>query len=114
MLSEKGSAPATVIMLLGGTLSLFLVVVIGAQALITLTGSQNTTDRAALAAADAASGRIAGYPCELAQEIAHNSGIALTSCSIEGLVSRVTMRASIYGFQIQTRSQAGPKSLIQH
>lgn len=114
MLNEKGSAPAAMMMLLGATVSLFLVVVVGAHVLITLTSTQNSTDRAALAAADAASGRIAGYPCELAQEIADISGVALTSCNIEGLVSRVTMKVSIYGFQIQTRSQAGPKSMIQH
>lgn len=107
--TSTGSAPATLIMLLGSALLLSGTVFISGHILLTLARVQAATDRAALDAADAASGRIAGFPCELAQDVAGDHGIALTSCNVERLVSRVTMKTSVYGFQVETRAQAGPE-----
>lgn len=109
---QRGSAPATMIMLIALSVVGCLTLTGVAHAFLTFNRMQNLTDQAALEAADAASGRIAGYPCQLAKTLAEDSGIALSGCSVEGLVSRVTFSATIYGFQVKTRAKAGPKNLF--
>lgn len=110
--TETGSAPATMLTLVCVTVILGTGIVGAAHGLLTLHRMQNLTDKAALAAADAASGRVAGYPCQLAEDTITSSGIALSGCSVEGLVSWVTLSATIYGFQVETRAKAGPKNLF--
>lgn len=65
-------------------------------------------DLAALAAADAASGAIAGEPCEVAGRVAAAGGARLTNCAVDGLVVDVTVAGSLSGIPITARSRAGP------
>jgi secretion/DNA translocation related TadE-like protein len=89
------------------------VILAGGYGLFEFHRAQKTTDNAALDAADAASGLIAGYPCDLADDHARSAGIALTRCDVEGLVSRVVMNVTILGIDVQTRAKAGPRYLSE-
>ena len=76
-----------------------------------MTARQRTigsADLAALAAADAASGAIAGAPCEVAERVAHGNGSRVARCHVEGLVVTMTVAATFAGIPIAARSTAGP------
>ena len=66
------------------------------------------SDLAALAAADAASGAVAGLPCEVASRVAAGAGARLEACQVDGLVVDVTAGARFAGIPITARSRAGP------
>lgn len=70
-----------------------------------LTGA---ADAAALAAADAASGAVAGVPCERAEQLARLAGAQLASCEIEGLVATVAVSASFGLLPAVALARAGP------
>lgn len=110
---DRGSAPAVVIMLIFPVLIFLSILMSIGHGLVVFHLAQSTTDHAALDAADAASGLIAGYPCDLAQDHARAAGIALTRCDVEGLVSRVVMNVTILGIDVQTRAKAGPRYLSE-
>lgn len=65
-------------------------------------------DAAALAAADTASGRIAGYPCDNAERVAAANGASLQGCDLDGLVATVTAGNTIVGIRVVSTATAGP------
>lgn len=92
---------AAVVVVTGAMLPLSQVFVARAQA-------GGAADAAALAAADAASGRHPGYPCELAASVASANGTSLQSCEVDGLIVSVTVSRGILGFAVGARATAGP------
>jgi secretion/DNA translocation related TadE-like protein len=84
---------------------------VGAVSLAGLTARQRLIgagDLAALAAADAASGAVAGAPCEIARRVAASANATVSTCQIDGLVVGVTVVGSFAGIPITSRSRAGP------
>ncbi|MDJ1114878.1 helicase [Microbacterium dauci] len=65
-------------------------------------------DAAALAAADTASGRVVGVPCEHAASAARLGGADLASCAVDGLVATVEVSAPFGAFTARARARAGP------
>ena len=65
-------------------------------------------DASALAAADAAVGIAAGFPCELAAQVASANGAAVVSCRIDGLVATVVVDRPILGIPVTATATAGP------
>jgi secretion/DNA translocation related TadE-like protein len=65
-------------------------------------------DAAALAAADAASGAVAGDPCPLAARVAAANGARLDACAADGLVLTVAVSAGALGIRLTARATAGP------
>ena len=71
-------------------------------------GVRNAADAAALAAADTASGAIAGFPCEAAAQAAMLNGAAVSSCAVGGLISDISVERVVGPFVFRSRSRAGP------
>lgn len=69
---------------------------------------QAAAESAALAAADVLSGRVAGYPCELAQQAAEKNNTQLVSCEMEGLIATVAVGHDLLGTAFTVRARAGP------
>ncbi|CAN5553331.1 hypothetical protein BH10ACT7_BH10ACT7_06440 [soil metagenome] len=69
-------------------------------------------DAAALAAADTASGRVPGYPCDNAERVALANGARLDSCELDGLVVTVLAVRSIVGIEVTVAATAGPPAGI--
>ena len=69
---------------------------------------RNAADAAALAAADTASGLVAGVPCQAAGTAAELGGAAVTSCAVDGLIASVTVARTVLGFELGSRARAGP------
>jgi secretion/DNA translocation related TadE-like protein len=65
-------------------------------------------DLAAVAAADTASGRVAGVPCEAARSVAHGNGAELASCELSGAVIDVTASVPYLGLMASAAARAGP------
>jgi secretion/DNA translocation related TadE-like protein len=68
----------------------------------------NAADAAALAAADTASGFVAGYPCPNAAEAARLNGAELGECVVDGLDVRVTAVRWVLGVPVTMAASAGP------
>jgi hypothetical protein len=68
----------------------------------------SAADAAALAAADTASGAVAGIPCESALQAATMNGVQLNSCALDGLVASVSVRRSVGVFLLGSTARAGP------
>jgi secretion/DNA translocation related TadE-like protein len=71
--------------------------------------AQGLADVAALAVADAASGRLPGFPCSLAEELVLSRPYRLKECRVDGLISRVVLEASFGPFELTARARAGPR-----
>lgn len=67
-------------------------------------------DAAALAAADAVTGAVAGLPCEVADLVARRNGAAVRSCELDGAVSSVAVEVPgrIPGLDAGASARAGP------
>lgn len=113
MRSDVGSGAASTLVLIGGVLGLSSLLFSAAAAYIQLDNAQALTDRAALEAADAASGRIAGYPCDRVEKLLRHSNLSLQSCTLSDQVSRVRIMVTVLGIEIEIRAKAGPQILRQ-
>jgi secretion/DNA translocation related TadE-like protein len=69
---------------------------------------QSAADSAALTAANAVSGRIQGYPCDLASQAAELNGAELVSCDLQGLEVTVQVSGTVLGIAVSIASRAGP------
>jgi secretion/DNA translocation related TadE-like protein len=113
MRSEIGSGPAVTMILVGGVISVTTLLLFFGTAFLTLDRAQSVTDQAALEAADAASGRIPGYPCNRAERLAEEHNFSLVKCEMDGMISRVTFQVTVLGFLTETRAKAGPKNKLR-
>lgn len=110
MRSERGSSAAATLILVGGVISVTSLLLFFGTAFLALDRAQSVTDQAALEAADAASGRIPGYPCDRAERLATEQHFQLEKCELDRMIARVTLKVTILGFSTQTRAKAGPKN----
>jgi secretion/DNA translocation related TadE-like protein len=65
-------------------------------------------DASAIAAADARTGAVSGFPCVRAEQLARLNGTKLVACRVDGLVATVTVERSQWGLAIRMRASAGP------
>ena len=65
-------------------------------------------DAAALAAADALSGAVPGFPCEVADRAASAVGTVLERCGTEADTAVVTVSLPILGMPVEASARAGP------
>ncbi len=108
-LREEGGSGSLLTLAIGGAtlaltaLAVPLLAVLGAGQAV-----QNAADAAALAAADSASGALAGIPCESASQVATMNGGRLSSCALDGLIASVTVTRSVGAFILSSTARAGP------
>jgi secretion/DNA translocation related TadE-like protein len=106
--AERGSGSVLAMAVLGAivTLTLLLVPVLGL--LVALGQLRTAADAGALAAADTASGLLAGVPCDAAHRAATLNGAHLTGCTVDGLIATVTVTRLAGGLEFSVRARAGP------
>lgn len=105
---SRGSASVLGVAMIGAVLVVFVVVLPLYIGLATRQAVIAAADSAALAGADVASGRIAGYVCEAAREVAEANGAVLTGCEADGQVVTVTTQREFLGLQLMALATAGP------
>lgn len=96
------------IAVMGLAVALCVSVVAGIGVLARIARTQTEVDAMALDAADMASGRLPGVPCESAVERARAVGAQLLGCDIEEREARVAVRVSMGVLTIDIRAHAGP------
>jgi secretion/DNA translocation related TadE-like protein len=106
---NRGSGSVLAIALIGAMLACASLLFTLAWALGVKHTVQASAEAAALAAADVASGAIAGYPCERAAEASALGGASLDSCEITGDVATVRISRSVLGFDVAADAKAGPE-----
>jgi hypothetical protein len=99
--------------LVGAVLALSSLLFSAGTAFLLIDRAQSVTDTAALEAADAASGRIAGYPCERVERLAQKNNYSLHTCTVTNLVSRVILGVTVLGIDVEIKAKAGPQNVHQ-
>lgn len=105
---ERGSGSVLGVGLIGAVMAVTVFIVPLFAALAVHQSVQNAADAAALAAADTASGAVAGVPCAAAAEAAVLNGATVVSCGVDGLIASVTVARAFIGFELSSRARAGP------
>ncbi len=108
MRSERGAGSVLALAIVGATTVVLVAVLSLGAALVLRQRVIGAADAAALAAADGASGAVAGAPCGLAERVAQANHAILGRCVLDGLVATVTVSASFGGVPFSARSTAGP------
>lgn len=106
--SDAGSGTILGVAIIAATMLATGLVVTTFAVLALQQGVHNAADAAALAAADTASGAIAGFPCEAAEQAATLNGATVTSCTVGGLVADISVERAAGPFVLRSRSRAGP------
>jgi secretion/DNA translocation related TadE-like protein len=106
--SERGAGSILAIAVLGATVLLTTLVVSTLTLLAVGRSVANAADAAALAAADTASGAIAGYPCPAANAVAALNEVAVTRCAVAGLIASVSVTRTVLGIELSASARAGP------
>jgi secretion/DNA translocation related TadE-like protein len=106
--SDRGSGSILGLAVIGVTMMLTAVAVPAFALLAVGQSVRNAADAAALAAADTASGAVAGVPCEVAAAAATLNGASVADCVVDGLIATVTVTRDVGGFTMVTRARAGP------
>ena len=106
--ADRGAGAVLALAIVGATTVVLLAVLALGAALVVRQRVIGAADAAALAAADGASGAIAGMPCALAARVAESNAATLQACAIDGLIATVTVGASVGAVSFSARSTAGP------
>lgn len=105
---DAGSGSVLAIAVIASAVAVTLMLVSLTQALVLKQRVVAAADAAALAAADTASGALAGFPCDAAQKAARLNGARLDRCEIDGLIASVSAVSSYWGLNISVLARAGP------
>jgi DNA topoisomerase-1 len=108
MRDDSGAGAVLALAIVGATTIVVLAVLALGSALVVRQRIIGAADGAALAAADAASGAVAGVPCVLAAGVADANRATLHECHVDGLVVTVTVGTSFGVVPFSARSTAGP------
>jgi len=108
MRAERGAGTILMIGLIATVIALTALVVPLYWALSVRHALAGAADAAALAAADTASGLVAGYPCANAQLLAHVNDAHIEECTVDGRIVTVTASRRILGILVTTSATAGP------
>jgi secretion/DNA translocation related TadE-like protein len=106
--AERGSGSILAVAVMASVLAVAGMMVPVTAALVVKQRVAGAADAAALAAADTASGLLAGFPCEAAGRAARANDAEIGSCVIEGMMATVTARANYLGLAITVSARAGP------
>lgn len=106
--AQRGAGTILMVGLIASVVALTALVIPLYWALSVRHALAGATDAAALAAADTASGLIAGYPCENAARLAAANGARIEECTVDGRIVTVSASRRILGILVTTSATAGP------
>lgn len=106
--NERGSGSLLAVAVIAVALALATLVIPLYGIAAVRQSAATAADAAALAAADALTGVITGYPCERADQAARVNLAELVSCEVEGITVSVVVGRPYLGGQVRVASRAGP------
>lgn len=105
--SDAGSGSVLALAIISATVALALALIGVIGAFVIHTNVSVAADAAALAAADTASARIPGEPCERAASAAALHGVTLEVCDASRTEANVTVSADFGWFTMAVSARAG-------
>lgn len=105
---EHGSGSLLALAIAGAVVAVATLMVPVLSLFVVGQSMRNAADAAALAAADTASGAVAGVPCDAAAEAARLNDAKLDACALDGLIASVTVSREVGGFDVSSTARAGP------
>lgn len=106
--AERGAGSVLVLAIVGAVVALTTALLPMLGVVVQSQVAENAADAAALAAADARIGAVAGNPCSLARLVARRNGARLVTCDGTDTEASVSVAVSVLGFEITARARAGP------
>lgn len=106
--SENGSGSVLALGILAVAVGMFALLQLLAVTLHQNRINEVAVDTAAIAAADSLRGLSTGYPCEVAERIAHINGANLTACRIVGFEVSLRVQSETLGIVLSATARAGP------
>jgi secretion/DNA translocation related TadE-like protein len=106
--AERGSISLVAVGMIAGVIALTGSIATVAAAFVAKQRVTGAADAAAVAAADTASGAVAGYPCERASSAARLNGAELVGCTLDGPFASVRVQARFLAFELRAQARAGP------
>lgn len=105
---ERGSGTILMVGIIATVIALTALVIPLYWALSVRHALAAAADAAALAAADTASGLVAGYPCDNAERLAVANDADIKECTVDGRIVTVTASRRILGILVTASATAGP------
>lgn len=106
--SDAGAGSVLAIGILGALVALLLAALPIGTLFAAHQQAANAADAAALAAADTASGRLPGFPCETARRVADRNRASLGRCDLDGLTVLVDASVDTRWGTVSVAARAGP------
>lgn len=106
--TDAGSGSVLAIGILGALVALLLASLPIGALFAAHQQAANAADAAALAAADTASGRLPGFPCETARRVADRNHASLGRCDLDGLTVLVDASVDTRWGTVTVAARAGP------
>lgn len=108
-MDDDAGAGAVLVLAIVGAAVMVAIAVLGlGSALVVRQRVIAAADGASLAAADTASGAVAGQPCQAAAQVARANRATLTACRLDGLIATVAVSGTFGSLSFDARSSAGP------
>lgn len=108
VVSDAGAGSVLAIGILGALVALLLAALPIGTLFAAHQQAANAADAAALAAADTASGRLPGFPCETARRVADRNRASLGRCDLDGLTVLVDASVDTRWGTVTVAARAGP------
>jgi len=106
--NDRGAGTVVSLGIVAAIVTVTTALTMGLGAVAALHTAQSVIDGSALVAADTASGRSPGYPCDRARDVAAAKSIVLGLCQINGHSARVSSTVIFLGISVVVKAQAGP------
>lgn len=106
--TDAGAGSVLAIGILGALVALLLAALPIGTLFAAHQQATNAADAAALAAADTASGRLPGFPCETARRVADRNRASLGRCDLDGLTVVVDASVDTPWGPVTVAARAGP------
>jgi len=111
---EEGGASVLVLAIVGALAAVLVATLVVGGVHVGQRRAATAADLAALAAADAAVGRVGGAPCEIGAQVAAANGANLDQCVADGVRVLVGVGVALPGgLRVTSRARAGPPGADQ-
>lgn len=109
---ETGAGSILAVGILGALVAFLLAALPISALFVAHQRAANAADAAALAAADTASGRLPGFPCETARRVAERNEASLVDCELDGVTAVVEASVDTRWGAVTVAARAGPPEAV--
>lgn len=106
--ADSGAGTVLAIAIIGSLVAALAFAQLAFQVAYTGQKTQAAADAIALATTDSVRGLAAGFPCEVAKDLALRNRVTLDECRVIEFDSFIRIHAELFGMPILAKARAGP------